>query len=167
MHELLCVQHYFSLHGFVVIANNVYEKSNLYVLIGIRMPSLPVTNLNSHISVSWLLLSWVLQLRLIWQYKSWNLLILLHQIPMLQLLHLHYFDTCHEQPFFIVISDGLSALASAYFLTMVCFYIVNISCHILGIFWDWDFHSIYSLWTFLPCWILLCQMYCCFVYVFS
>ena len=91
--------HYFWFMDLFKSSIQVCWKSILYTMIGIRLWSLLVSNLNSHSSVFDCFLSLVLQLWLIWCCKNWKLLILLQQIPILPTLHLHCLGICHQQLF--------------------------------------------------------------------
>ena len=116
----------------------------LYILVGISIPSLPVSNFNLHVSVFDCLLFLVLQLGMIQCCESWKLLILLLKTPLLPSMSLDCLGTLHEHlliccHLFGVVYLGLWILSQN-----------GLPCHImniLGIFLACvSFHSIYSLW---------------------
>ena len=165
---IVCVQCYFL---FIDLFNSlifVCGKSILYILMGIKLTSLPLPNFYLHISFvlffhffnCFLLL--VLQLVLIWCCESWKLLILPCQILVLPSLGF-YCLACVGNSFVSLVISGFCILSQSGSPS----HILSICCHMLGTSTACvHSHSIYSVYEFHFRSVLLCQVYCFIVHTF-
>ena len=96
MHELLCASYTIFVHGFVWLINVCMQEELLYILMGIRLPSVPVSVIYLHAVVIWLLFVFSLAVITDLMHGHWKSFIWPFHTPVLPPQLPQHLGACHE-----------------------------------------------------------------------
>ena len=142
---IICAQYWILVMNLFNSLVLVCGKSILYTMVVIKLPSLPVSNLHSHIYIFDCFFFWLLQLVLTWHCKNWKLSTLPGQFLVLPPLYLVLICVMNSSASPVIFRDP-PGLALASFLNVVHFPTSWAFHYMLGILTAYvHSHIIYSI----------------------